>query len=565
LTLCRSASFARAVERGDWRRTYQIGHPEVTVMWLVALGLGPERLRPYADDAQRDGERSVAAQPGYMDALVAARGVLAPAHALLVALAALLAWRIWGAAAGVLAGTLLALEPFLVAHGRILRTDALLSELMLIALLAALAFWARRAGAWALALCAVATGLALLTKTPAATLLGAVPLVALLGRRERPLWLLGPWLAGAAAAYVAAWPALWSRPLSTLEKVVEYTGEKGGSPMDAGAYLLGTAAPDPGPLFYGVALLLRMSPVLLVGLLAWATLSIVSSGDDRPGRASEADDARPAASVLAPRLVTRLVARLPRLDDERWQAGTLLVVALLFVAAMMVLPKKSDRYILPAFPLLATVAALGLARLGGRLGGRARRAGRPLARPTEGRPTAPRDWRGDPMARAGHAARRTSGPMPSGPMASWPALLIGAGAVAAVQVAGLLPVWPYPLAYYNPLLGGGATAHAALSVGWGEGLDVAAEALNAAPDAAGLTVATLYPEVLQAQLAGRAVPLDEADVADAVVTYVAATQRRLHPAPLAEALAGLEPARRVAINGIPYAEVYRLPRPAADR
>ena len=97
----------------------------------------------------------------------------------LIVLAAVLCWRLWGKTTGVLVGLLLALEPFLVAHGRILRTVALLSELMLVAVLAALAFWSDKAGWWSLAVCALATGLAWLTKTPALALLGAVPAAAL--------------------------------------------------------------------------------------------------------------------------------------------------------------------------------------------------------------------------------------------------------------------------------------------------------------------------------------------------------------------------------------------------
>ena len=69
-------------------------------------------------------------------------------------------------------------------------------------------------------------------------------------------------------------------------------------------------------------------------------------------------------------------------------------------------------------------------------------------------------------------------------------------------------VWPYPLAAYNPLLGGAPTAARWIAVGWGEGLDQLAPALNERPDAEYLTVSTPYPEVLQGQIMGRAVDLD---------------------------------------------------------
>ena len=37
-------SFVRALQEGNWRATYQSGHPGVSVMWLTALTTGPERL-----------------------------------------------------------------------------------------------------------------------------------------------------------------------------------------------------------------------------------------------------------------------------------------------------------------------------------------------------------------------------------------------------------------------------------------------------------------------------------------------------------------------------------------
>src|SRR3954469_23665886 len=83
LTLIRSANVALAIEDRDWWGTYQIGHPEATVQLLVALGLGPDRLRPYAGDFLEPDSRTAAGVPGYFDTLVQARRLLAPVHALL--------------------------------------------------------------------------------------------------------------------------------------------------------------------------------------------------------------------------------------------------------------------------------------------------------------------------------------------------------------------------------------------------------------------------------------------------------------------------------------------------
>jgi len=490
LTLIRTANVALALERRDWWETYQIGHPEATVQLLVALGLGADALRPYAGEFLGADARTSARVPGYFETLVQARWLLSPVHALLIVLSAFLVHRLWGTAAGLLAGLLLALEPFLVAHGRILRTDALLGELMLVAVLAALAFWARRAGPWALVACILATGLALLTKTPALALLGAVPAAAVAGlwaasagsdtaghRRSGrqlagSLAMLAVWLAGSVAVAVAVWPAMWARPLRAIERMAVYTQEKGGSPMDAGGFFLGLPVPDPGPLYYAVALPLRLSPILLMGLALWAML---------------------------------------RAPYFRRGAGLVLAVGLGLAVVLAFLPKKADRYVLPAIPFLAVVAAAGLA------------------------------W----------ATIR------------WRTLSIAsvASAVIAVECGLLVLAWPYPLAAYNPLLGGAPAAAHSISVGWGEGLDRLAPVLNSRPDRDFLTVSTPYPEVLQAQIVGRAVDLDAYDIADYAVRYVAATQRHLSTPALDEALATREPISRVEIAGIEYAELYELDRP----
>jgi 4-amino-4-deoxy-L-arabinose transferase-like glycosyltransferase len=513
LTLIRAANVALAIEQGDWWGTYQIGHPEATVQLLVALSLGPDALRPYAGDFLGPDSRAAARAPGYFPTLVRAREVMAPVHALLIVVAALLAWRLWGATAGLLTGLLLGLEPFMVAHGRILRTDALLAELMLVAILAALAYWSGRAGRWALALCTVATALAWLTKTPALALLGAVPLVAVVSSlptlknaltprpaarrkyrrrrhhlpcegegepdshipgsltRGRGLLALAGWLVGSAALMVAFWPAMWARPLRALERMAVYTQEKGGSPMDAGGYFLGTPVPDPGPLYYTLALPLRLGPLVLLGLALW------------------------------------LLLRAPRVREG---VGLVLLIGLGLAAVLAFLPKKADRYILPAIPFLAIVAAVGIAALAER-------------------------W------------RRLS---PAGAV----------GLVAAVEASLLILAWPYPLAAYDPLLGGAPAAEQWISVGWGEGLDQLAPVLNGRPDGTYLTVSTPYPEVLQGQIVGRAVDLDAYDVADYVVRYVAATQRHLSTPALDAALAGREPLQHVEIGGVPYAELYELDR-----
>ena len=175
---------------------------------------------------------------------------------------------------GVFTGLLLALEPFMVAHGRILRTDALLSELLLMAMLAALVFWSGRGAGGRWRSVRWRPELALLTKTPALALLAAVPMAAIAAPSPNPrpphsgrggiirrllptAYCLLAWLVGSAVTAAVLWPAMWVRPLRAIERMAVYTQEKGGSPMDAGGFFLGTrcrsgpAVLRPGAARYG--------------------------------------------------------------------------------------------------------------------------------------------------------------------------------------------------------------------------------------------------------------------------------------------------------------------------
>jgi hypothetical protein len=133
--------------------------------------------------------------------------------------------------------------------------------------------------------------------------------------------------------------------------------------------------------------------------------------------------------------------------------------------------------------------------------------------------------------------------------------------LVALHAVPLLALHPYSLAYYNPLLGGGAVAHRVVLVGWGEGLDQVARYLNAQPRPLGEpTIATSYHRVLQAHLEGSAVPLERVRLADYVVPYVNTLQRGAERDALAPFLDAGLPEFVARINGIEYARVYRGPR-----
>ncbi|MDW8212951.1 MAG: hypothetical protein RMJ55_05320 [Roseiflexaceae bacterium] len=63
--------------------------------------------------------------------------------------------------------------------------------------------------------------------------------------------------------------------------------------------------------------------------------------------------------------------------------------------------------------------------------------------------------------------------------------------------ANLHGYYPYYLAYYSPLFGGGPAAEQILPVGWGEGLELQAAFIAAQPDGRDRPITVFYQPVLR--------------------------------------------------------------------
>lgn len=131
--------------------------------------------------------------------------------------------------------------------------------------------------------------------------------------------------------------------------------------------------------------------------------------------------------------------------------------------------------------------------------------------------------------------------------------------LVAVQASQAWMAYPYPLAYYNPLLGGVHTAQRALMLGWGEGLEDAAAYLNRQPNAERLVATTLYHHALRPLFRGKTVRIVEPVSPDYFVLYVNMAQRELIPPGIRTLMLGRAPEYTVRIHGIEYVQVYRLP------
>jgi hypothetical protein len=206
-------------------------------------------------------------------------------------------------------------------------------------------------------------------------------------------------------------------------------------------------------------------------------------------------------------------------EDGRSLVLRLAAWAVFFTAFMTIGPKKFDRYLLPALAALDVVAGIGLAWLGGALWGRLRDSGRR-------------------------------------PLPSW---AVTAGIVALVQGSVALSALPYPLAYYNPLLGGTTAAPRVLLVGWGEGYDIAARCLNGEPGAADRVAAVRGLSNFAPLFAGqtRSTASYKPGRTDYVVLYISQLQRGQDMDVIASYSGVVPPLCTGTIGGLDYVWVYR--------
>jgi 4-amino-4-deoxy-L-arabinose transferase-like glycosyltransferase len=553
--IARTERFADAVADRRWAATLQTGHPGVTLMWLGSLGLALERpIGPGWIGA-----------PALVAHLAWLRLPGTLLQALLVPAGYLLLRRLLNPTTALVAALLWASAPYLIAHARLLHLDALLTSfvtfsvlLLLVALetmneergtrneLPAIhrsSFIVHRSSRWLVA-SGIFAGLALLTKGPALILLpfAGLLLFALAPTNDQrpttndeetttrhsslvtrhatnfstlnsqfsipqrlriavPRYLL--WLAVAALVVVLLWPALWTDPARALRAYVDEIASNGGRPNGDGQFFLGNAVGDPGPLFYPLADLFRMTPLTLLGLLAYFGFTIY---DLRLRR-------HPAIANRESQIVNQRVLL------------ALLAFVLFWTLVMTLGPKKFDRYVLPTWPALEILAAAGLSRI--------------------------LDFIFQILDFRSHRSKINN---------------LKSKIVLALVTVGLAVnlIWyhPYYLSYYNPLLGGGVGAQRALLIGWGEGMDQVGAWLSAQPDinsgpvlsALGPTLQPFVPAPVRDVSDFGAVPANYA------VVYLESVQRAADPA-LYDTLRQTIPLHKVAIHGIDYAQIYQLPRP----
>ncbi len=519
-----SHTFFFSLLRGDWPGTIVgPGNPSVTLFWSHSLVMGLKYGWAWLQGVQAT---ALTTWPDFqpeatLEPLLLRRWPIVLFNTLAVVLAYRLARPLYGERVALVAAILLALDPFYLADSRTSRGEGLLAGLILLTLLCYLSYWmlARRRY---LILAGVLTGLALLTKFSAVSLVAwaalATPLLAAGQSEQRrpnlqsPIpqgynvsylqlhWrsLLTPWLGlvlAAAATFWLLWPAMWTAPLQALGYVARFISDVGVSGREN--YFFNQIYTDQLlPLFYPVVFILRITPLALVGLIA--ALGYLGQSWRRRSL-GESDQRQPLLTAL------------------------LLLFVLIYGVMMTIGTLKRDWYLLPVFPAIDVVAAVGLTWAGQRLW----------------------QWWGRSRISPSFASAG------------------GLAAILLVQALTALPAHPYYYTYWNPLVLGDRWAADAVRVGWDLDLSAGAYYLNSKPHAEELRVATRSTRGFQQIFKGhtiRWVPEQPWIQADYLVVRRNHLQREeIDPALLAY-VEHLKIDHVVNIGGVDYLWVYEGPR-----
>jgi hypothetical protein len=468
-------------------------------------------------------------------------------------------WRLFGRRMALVSAVLVALDPFYLSDSRVNRAEAVLTGLITLSILA-LIFYYRRPRWRYVFISGILGGLSFLTKIQALAILPAIALIGLFiysrrgsqciqfsrsearPRAERgrtwACWLLkfgsteseigskkaipsSPlrvptpysllkfgllWAVAAGLIWVLLWPAMWVNPVETLSLVYDYTTRKVGA-EGVNLFFMGQtyADADPGLIFYPFAFLMRITPVTLVGLIFYAF---------------------------------RLISKQARNEGNPAQAFTrqasfiLLIYILVYTLVMTVGSHKQDRYLLPIFLGVDILAGLGWVFLW--------------------------DW----------LKKRLESKLPP-PTSRFASLLptpyLGGALFAGLlilQLVTILPHHPYYYSFFNPLLGGGATAVRTMRIGWGEGMDQVGAYLAAKPNSRNLVVASRFTHNMLGFKGEQISLLPDGrwTQADYIVLYIQQVQRRQEPSPgFIDYFQGRSPEKVITIAGIDYAWIYPIP------
>lgn len=332
----RSYRFLEALKVQNWAATVQTEHPGVTTMALGAIGHAVQN------------RINIARTNPFTEQLELLRTPVKITNALIVPLAFAAMLMLWDRRLALIAALLWAADPYLRWYSRLLHIDAMSAGFMGLSLLLLLIAFRTQARStesdplpsvrwgWLIA-AAVVGGLAALTRFPSFFMVGMAGIITLvrwatyrqqITPRRFALQIALPvvvFTLGMIITWTALYPAMWTNRSAIIDETL-HGFDNAASAHRSGNYFLGQATGDPGVLFYPVALIVRVSPLVLIGLLLLIP-ALRSTTNGQP--------------------ITR-------------QTLTILLLYIVFyMIVLTIASKKFDRYLLPIFPALFVLAGWG--------------------------------------------------------------------------------------------------------------------------------------------------------------------------------------------------------------
>ena len=282
----RSMGLREALLAGDWAATIRTGHPGVTTTWLGAIGIQLTLwIRPESSADLAWLQNLFWFSPDYGEPLqhlavflTGGRLAVITVTSAGVALAYRIMARIWPMIGAVVAGLMLAVDPFQAGLGGLLHTDALLATFGLLAVL--LAFGAfdlddERPRLLEIGFAGALCGLAVLTKLPGVVVVAVVPFVIVWrilsakgaeNAKGKAIGLsFACWGLGLVAVILVLLPASWAAPVETFNRIVSIGSREAG--MSGDVWFFGRNH-SPNPIhFYLTILFFRLAPMTVFGFI----------------------------------------------------------------------------------------------------------------------------------------------------------------------------------------------------------------------------------------------------------------------------------------------------------
>lgn len=366
--LNRSEVFISDIQQGKFSEVHVAHAPGVMTMWIAGL-------RTFLTEPRVDVRNLALAR--WFIGIVISVGVSA---------AGLLLYRLFGGWVSLISIVGIAFSPLFLAQTRRVHTDALATTFILLTVLLFLAYCQNRQHPYYLLLSGVAFGLAVLSKSYALILLLWIPLCVFLFRnreKQADRFLIHStdslyFFNCAAITIIAIWPVFWTPPfgilgvclfgavylldkeiknkkitltsvsfwasiivlgitcirmLQTIQPVFDRISWAVTTPHEIAHFFLGKIMNDPGWLFYLFVLTIKSTPLMLP--LAIAGVFILWKQ-------------RRCSLEIAGRLRLTLA---------------LVISIILFMICLSATSKKFPRYLLPVFPILDILSALGFVEL----------------------------------------------------------------------------------------------------------------------------------------------------------------------------------------------------------